>query len=330
MSDKTRGPKPPKTRGAKRGAKPAAAAIVDRRARADAEADADASSDQATARPGSSITAPNPEPNPAPNPEPSARQKKLRLDQLLVERELVATRARAQALIMAGEVFVRGQKITKAGHFVHDQEDAVEVRVQDHPYVSRGGLKLEAALRQFGFSCEGLVVIDVGASTGGFTDCCLQRGAARVYAVDVGYGQLAWRLRQDERVINLERANIRTLEPSLIPEPCALAVIDCSFISLDKVLPPTLRFLAPEAHVLALIKPQFEVGQAGLSRGGVVRDQDARQRAIDEVVAQAKALGLRLLQSMDCPVHGPAGNVEHLALFAWSALASAGQPPEPA
>ncbi len=240
--------------------------------------------------------------------------KKKRLDVLLVERDLVNTRSRAAAHIMAGDVFVDNQRCTKAGTKL--KEDAlIELRGEQMPYVSRGGLKLQAALDAFEFDCTDLIVIDVGASTGGFTDCVLQRGATRVYAVDVGYGQLAWKLRTDDRVINIERTNIRTIDPALIPEPCALAVMDCSFISLEKILAPTLPFLSPTAHVLALIKPQFEVGREHIAKGGVVRDRKARQAAIDSVIAQASRLGLRFVQGIDCPVHGPAGNIEYLALF---------------
>jgi 23S rRNA (cytidine1920-2'-O)/16S rRNA (cytidine1409-2'-O)-methyltransferase len=236
---------------------------------------------------------------------------KIRLDQLLVDRELVETRSRAAALILAGKVYVKDQKVDKAGFKV--AEDApVEIRGESLRYVSRGGLKLEAALDAFGYDCTGKVVIDVGASTGGFTDCVLQRGAAEVWAVDVGYGQLAWRLRQDARVHNIERANIRHLAADAIPTPCALAVIDCSFISLDKVLPNTLSFLAPDADVIALIKPQFEVGQEHVGKGGVVRDMAARTRAIEAVVANACALGMVRRAGIDCPVHGPAGNIEYL------------------
>ena len=234
---------------------------------------------------------------------------------LLVERDLVETRSRAAARVMAGDVFVKGQRCTKAGT-KFDEFIEIDLRGDALPYVSRGGLKLEAALDAYpSLDLQDLVVIDVGASTGGFTDCVLQRGARRVYAVDVGYGQLAWKLRTDERVINLERANIRTIDLSLIPEPCDLAVMDCSFISLDKVLPPTLPFLSPRAHVIALVKPQFEVGKEHIAKGGVVRDQRARKLAIEAVVKRAQALGLELRAGLDCPVHGPAGNVEFLAVF---------------
>ncbi len=237
--------------------------------------------------------------------------KKIRLDQLLVDRELVETRSRAAAVILAGQVYVKEQKIDKAGTKV--AEDApVELRGESLRYVSRGGLKLEAALDAFAYDCAGKVVIDVGASTGGFTDCTLQRGAAEVWAVDVGYGQLAWRLRQDPRVHNIERSNIRHLAPDAIPVRCDLAVIDCSFISLDKVLPNTLTFLKPGADVIALIKPQFEVGPENVGKGGVVRDDEARTRSIDAVVAYAETLGLTRRGGIDCPVHGPAGNIEYL------------------
>ncbi len=237
---------------------------------------------------------------------------KPRLDELLVERGLVDTRAQAQGMIMAREVMVAGQVVDKAGARFAPH---VEVALRGAParFVSRGGLKLEAALDGFGYDCTERVVIDVGASTGGFTDCVLQRGAARVYAVDVGYGQLAWRLRQDPRVINLERQNIRHLADEAIPEPCALAVIDCSFIALSKVLAPTLRFLSEGADVLALIKPQFEVSKEGVGEGGVVRDPQVRAQAIERSLAHAHALGLVTRAGMDCPVHGPAGNVEYLA-----------------
>lgn len=236
---------------------------------------------------------------------------KRRLDIELVERELVETRSRAKALIMAGEVFVDGARCDKAGTLVAP-DASIEVRA-GLKYVSRGGLKLEAALEAFEFDCDGLVVLDVGASTGGFTDCVLQRGAARVYAVDVGYGQLAWKLRSDERVVPIERTNIRHMPADALPEKCDLAVIDCSFISLGLVLPNTLTFLKPEADVVALVKPQFEAGRENVGKGGVVRDADARSAAITEAIATAEALGLDFVEGIDCPVAGPSGNVEYLA-----------------
>ncbi len=236
---------------------------------------------------------------------------KKRLDHLLIERGLFETRARAQARIMAGDVFVDGERRDKAGQRFAD-EVTIEVKGSGLKYASRGGLKLEAALDAFGYGCEGKVVIDVGASTGGFTDCVLQRGAARVYAVDVGYGQLAWRLRTDDRVEVIERMNIRKMPRDHLPERCDLAVIDCSFISLHKVLKPTRAFLKEGADVVALIKPQFEVGKDRIGKGGVVRDAGFREEAIDDAIAEAEALGFERVDGIDCPVHGPKGNVEYL------------------
>lgn len=237
--------------------------------------------------------------------------KKERLDLLMLERELVESRSKAKAIIMAGQVFVDGVREDKAGTKI-SREVSIEIRGDTNPYASRGGLKLEAALEAFEYDCSDLVVIDVGASTGGFTDCVLQHGASRVYAVDVGYGQLAWKLRSDERVVVIERQNIRHMEADQVPEACDLAVIDCSFISLEKVLPNTLNFLKPAADVIALVKPQFEVGREKVGKGGVVRDEEYRQEAIDDVVDAAAKMGLDLVDSIDCPVHGPAGNVEAL------------------
>lgn len=239
---------------------------------------------------------------------------KERIDKLIVARGLVRSRSRAKARIMAGDVFVGEQRVDKAGTQVAVDAD-IELRGDDMPYVSRGGLKLEAGLDHFGVDVTDLTAIDVGASTGGFTDCLLQRGARRVYAVDVGYGQLAWKLRNDDRVVVLERENIRHLPEDAIEEACDLAVIDCSFISLNLVLPNTLRFLAEDAQVIALIKPQFEVGKERVGKGGVVRDEEARREAIDEIVEEAEQLGLEYIDGLDSPVHGPAGNVEHLAYF---------------
>ncbi|MBA2662058.1 MAG: TlyA family RNA methyltransferase [Bradymonadaceae bacterium] len=247
--------------------------------------------------------------------------KKRRLDELLVERDLVESRALAGARVMAGEVFVNGQRIDKAGTMVAIEAE-VELKGEQLAFVSRGGLKLEAALDAFGYDCCDKIVIDVGASTGGFTDCVLSRGARRVYAVDVGYGQLAWKLRQDERVVCMERTNIRTMAPDAIEERCDLAVIDCSFISLDQVLPNTLTFLKPGADVIALVKPQFEVAAEHVAKGGVVRDARQRLAAIAAVVEFARGLGLEPVDAIDCPVHGPAGNVEHLVWLKRAASAS--------
>lgn len=243
--------------------------------------------------------------------------KKERLDILLVDRELVVTRSKAKAVIMAGEVFVNEQRIDKAGQKV--AVDAhIEIKGRSLKYASRGGLKLEAALDAFRFDCKDLVVIDVGASTGGFTDCVLQAGATRVYAIDVGYNQLAWKLRTDDRVISHERTNMRHTEESLVPEKCDLAVIDCSFISLDLILLPTRKFLKPGATLITLIKPQFEVGRENIEKGGVVRDFVARKAAIDNIVESAARIGFNFVDGIDCPVHGPAGNIEYLAKFEYT------------
>ncbi len=189
------------------------------------------------------------------------------------------------------------------------------------PFVSRGGLKLQQALEHFELELSGFTVIDVGSSTGGFTDCVLQRGAAKVFAVDVGYGQLAWKLRSDDRVVVLERTNIRHLTREQAPDLCDLAVIDCSFIGLDKVLPSTRPFLKANGFVVALVKPQFEVGREGLGKGGVVRDPIARQGAIDRVAHDAASMGFEVLQGVDCDTHGPSGNVEYLMWLRNTSLA---------
>ncbi|MEB3221850.1 MAG: TlyA family RNA methyltransferase [Candidatus Sericytochromatia bacterium] len=236
---------------------------------------------------------------------------KRRLDQLLVERGLYGSRERAQAAIMAGLVKVGGQVATKAGLPV-GPEAAVEVAGEAHPYVSRGGLKLERALAAFGVDPAGRVVLDAGASTGGFTDLCLQRGARRVYAVDVGYGQLAWSLRQDPRVVVMERTNVRHLTAEALEEPPSLIVADLSFISLDKVLPAFVALLAPGGEAITLIKPQFEVGK-GQTDGGVVRAPRAHRDVLARVVGQAAALGWGLVGLTASPIKGPEGNIEFLA-----------------
>lgn len=236
--------------------------------------------------------------------------KKERLDSLLVGRGLVESREQAQRLILAGAVTVDGEVRDKPGQRI-SADSLVEVR-QALPYVSRGGVKLAAALDEFGLPVTGLVAVDVGASTGGFTDCLLQRGAARVYAIDVGYGQLAWKLRNDPRVVVLERTNIRYLEQLPGGDLADLAVIDASFISLALVLPATLRLLKPVAQIVALIKPQFEAGKEQVSKGGVVRDPRIHRRVIEETVALAGQLGLGVAGLTVSPAPGPAGNVEFL------------------
>lgn len=185
------------------------------------------------------------------------------------------------------------------------------------PYVSRGGLKLAAALREFGLSADGKVALDVGASTGGFTDCLLQHGAKKVYAVDVGYGQMAWKIRQDPRVVTIERVNIRAIEPSLVPEPVDLAVIDVSFISLEKVIPSILQFLRSGAELVALIKPQFEVGREQVGKGGIVRDERARQAAVERVTVFVHEQGFAVKGVIPSPITGQDGNVEYLISAMW-------------
>ncbi len=235
---------------------------------------------------------------------------KLRLDLLLVERGLVATREQARRLIMAGQVTVQGQRVDKPGQLIA-QAASVEVR-EGLRYVSRGGFKLEAALDAFALPVTGLAVVDVGASTGGFTDCLLQRGAARVYAVDVGYGQLAWKLRTDPRVVVLDRTNVRYLTQLPDAALADLAVIDASFINLELVLPATLHLLAVGAPVVALVKPQFEAGRDDVGKGGVVRDAKVHRRVLVEIAALAQRLGLGVAGLIVSPLVGPAGNVEFL------------------
>jgi 23S rRNA (cytidine1920-2'-O)/16S rRNA (cytidine1409-2'-O)-methyltransferase len=235
---------------------------------------------------------------------------KVRLDRLLVEQGLAASREQAQRLIMAGEVTVDGEVCDKPGRSV-PAGAMLHVRAA-LPYVSRGGVKLAAALAAFGLDVAGVVALDVGASTGGFTDCLLQAGAARVYAVDVGYGQLAWKLRTDPRVVVLERTNIRHLERLPDDDLATLAVIDASFISLALVLPATLRLLTPEAQVVALVKPQFEAGRQDVGRGGVVRDSRVHRRVIEGTLALAQQLDLGVSGLIASPLLGPAGNVEFL------------------
>lgn len=237
---------------------------------------------------------------------------RVRLDKLVVDRGLCDSRSRAQALIMAGKVVVGDHTESKPGALV-PEDAAVRLRVADHPFVSRGGLKLRGALDQFAaLDVRERVALDVGASTGGFTDCLLQAGAARVYAIDVGYGQLAWKLASDPRVTVLDRSNIRTLARETIPEPADLAVADCSFISLAKVLPSVLPFLAARADIVALIKPQFELGPGRVGKGGIVRAAEDHAEACRAVVAAAEALGLRQMGLCDSPIEGQDGNREFL------------------
>ena len=236
---------------------------------------------------------------------------KIRADQLLVDRALVESRSRAQALILAGLVFVGERKLAKAGEQLAP-DAAIEVRGRDHPWVSRGGIKLDHALAHFGWDVGGAVAIDVGSSTGGFTDVLLTRGAARVYAVDSGTNQLAWKLRQDDRVIVLEKTNARNLTAAEIPEPVDLIVCDASFIGLAKVLDRPLEFAKPDARLVALIKPQFEAGRAEVGKGGVVREPAVHDRVCAEAAAWIEGKGWRLVGIERSPITGPEGNVEFL------------------
>jgi len=239
---------------------------------------------------------------------------KIRLGKLLLARKMASTRQKAQALIVAGLVRVDGQPADKAGSmFSLDCQD--EVKGLSCPFVGRGGLKLEKGLEYFRIDPAGFVCADIGASTGGFTDCLLQHKAAKVYAVDVGYGQLDWKLRQDERVVVLERTNARYLQPGDIDMNLDLAVIDAAFISLKLLIPPLIPFFAGPVSILALIKPQFEVGRGKVGKGGVVRDPDLHQEVIDDILDFAKGLGLTDRGVTDSPILGPKGNREFLAHF---------------
>ena len=234
-----------------------------------------------------------------------------RLDKLLVDRGLCASRERARAMIMAAKVLVDDQVIDKAGTRVFCDVE-IRLRGEDIPYVSRGGVKLAGALDNFAVNVENRVAIDVGASTGGFSDCLLQRGVGRIYAVDVGYGQLAWKLRADERVVNIERTNIRDLTSADLDERPDLAVIDASFISLEKVLPPTLAMMQRPAEIIALIKPQFEVGRGKVGKGGVVRDPNLHAEVIEKIKNAAIALGCEVENVCESSITGPKGNREFL------------------
>ncbi len=238
--------------------------------------------------------------------------KRPRADLVLVERGLAESRARAQALILAGLVYEGTKRVEKPGDGVA-QPEALSVRGRDHPWVSRGGLKLVKGLDHFGIDPAGLTGLDVGASTGGFTDVLLNRGAAKVYAVDVGHGQLAWSLRQDPRVVVLERTNARHLDQALIPDPVGIVVCDASFIGLETVLPAALTLAAPGAWAVALIKPQFEVGPDRVGKGGVVRDPELHREVCDRIAAWLAARpGWQVLGVTKSPITGPEGNVEFL------------------
>ena len=237
---------------------------------------------------------------------------KTRLDVALVERGLADTRAAAQRLVMAGLVFSNERRLDKAGHGV-DADTPIDVRGQPHPYVSRGGLKLEKALDHFAIPVDGRIALDVGASTGGFTDCLLQRGAAKVYAVDVGTNQLAWKLRGDTRVVSMEKTNIRAVTRAAIPEPIELIVCDASFIGLRTALPAALALATQGAHLVALIKPQFEVGNGRVGKGGIVREPELHQEVCDTIQTWlGEQPGWRVLGVTESPITGAEGNKEFL------------------
>lgn len=237
--------------------------------------------------------------------------KKERLDALLMNRGVFESRAKAQAAVMAGQVLVNEQKIDKPGTPV-PPDVTIRLLGNNLPYVSRGGLKLEKALQIFPISVKDKVVADIGASTGGFTDCALQNGAVKVYAIDVGYGQLAWKLRSDERVVNMERTNVRYLEKESLPEQVDAATIDVAFISLDKVLPAVHKIVKEDGFVIALIKPQFEAGKENVGKKGVVRDAKVHESVINNVIDFAKAEGFGIAGLDFSPIKGPEGNIEYL------------------
>lgn len=241
---------------------------------------------------------------------------KTRIDQLLVDRGLAESRTRAQALVMAGLVFAGDRKIDKSGQQVADDAE-ISVKGRDHPWVSRGGIKLAHGLDHFGWDVTGAVAIDVGSSTGGFTDVLLSRGATRVYAVDSGTNQLAWKLRQDDRVIVHEQTSARVLTPAHIPEPVDLIVCDASFISLAKVLAVPIKFAGPKARALVLVKPQFEAGRDEVGKGGVVRDPAVHARVCAEAAAWFTAQGWHVAGVEQSPITGPEGNVEFLLGATW-------------
>lgn len=237
-----------------------------------------------------------------------------RLDVLLHEKGLVQSRERARALIMSGKVMVNDQMIDKPG--IRVSSDANLIVKEDMPYVSRGGLKLEAAINNFHLDPRGRICLDVGASTGGFTDCLLQHGAEKVFSVDVGYGQLAWKLRQNPRVVVIERTNIRSMSPDRIDGPIDIAVIDVSFISLKIVIPCVIKLLGPDSRILALIKPQFEVGKAKVGKGGVVRDPALHREVIADISSFCEQIGLVTGGVIPSPILGPKGNQEFLLFMA--------------
>lgn len=252
---------------------------------------------------------------------------KERLDVLLVKRNLAESREKAKAVIMSGIVYVDGQKEDKAGA-AFEESVSIEVRGTSLPYVSRGGLKLEKAMTHFGVTLEGKICMDVGASTGGFTDCMLQNGAVRVYAIDVGHGQLAWKLRNDERVVCMEKTNIRYVTDDNIPDRIQFSSIDVSFISLTKVLEPVKALLTDDGQVVCLIKPQFEAGREKVGKKGVVREKSTHLEVIESVISYAKSIGFGILNLEFSPIKGPEGNIEYL-LYLQNCPEQAGNMAEP-
>lgn len=240
---------------------------------------------------------------------------KKRLDVLLAERGLVESRQRAQGIIMSGLVYVNQQRVDKAGAQI-DENASIEVRGNDLPYVSRGGLKLEKALAVFPLNLNGKTAIDAGASTGGFTDCMLQNGAAKVYAVDVGYGQLAWSLRNDPRVVCMERTNVRYLTPEVIPEPLDFGTVDVSFISLKLILPALRTLMKPEGELVCLVKPQFEAGRDKVGKKGVVRDPKVHLEVLEQFLTHAQEADFAVKGLDFSPIRGPEGNIEYLGHLA--------------
>ena len=244
------------------------------------------------------------------HPMSKKQQNKVRLDRMLFEKGLVESREKAKALIIAGEVLVNGIAADKAGAQVTcDDELTIKNKM---PFVSRGGLKLEHAVNEFNIEMEGKTGMDVGASTGGFTDCMLQHGAVKVYAVDVGYGQFDWKLRKDERVLLLEKTNVRYLKKSSVPDEIDIAAIDVSFISLMKVIPNVLEFLKPQGEIVALIKPQFEAERKDIGKGGVIKDESKRLEIVDTIKTWAERTGIDVIGTTTSPIKGPKGNVEYL------------------
>lgn len=237
---------------------------------------------------------------------------KERLDVLLVKKGLAPSREKAKAVIMAGSVYVDGQKEDKAGSVFDEESAQIEVRGHALPYVSRGGLKLEKALKVFPITLTDKICMDIGASTGGFTDCMLQNGAAKVYSVDVGYGQLDWKLRQDDRVVCMEKTNFRYMTPEDIPEVLDFASVDVSFISLDKILTPAYALLKEQGEMVALIKPQFEAGREKVGKKGVVRDPKVHEEVISRIVRHADEVSFEVLDLSYSPIRGPEGNIEYL------------------